>query len=61
MVRQEFRRVKNIDETVKRLDAAGIKIDGGVIRTSPNASKLRIAFITDPWGTYIELTNGLTP
>jgi len=53
--------VKNIDETVKRLDAAGIKIDGGVIRTSPNASKLRIAFITDPWGTYIELTNGLTP
>jgi catechol 2,3-dioxygenase-like lactoylglutathione lyase family enzyme len=53
--------VKNIEEAVKRLDAAGIKIDGGVIRTSPNASKLHIAFLTDPWGTYIELTQGLTP
>ena len=53
--------VKNIEETVKRLDAAGIKIDGGVIRTSPNASKLHIAFLTDPWGTYIELSQGLTP
>jgi len=53
--------VKNIEETVKRLDAAGIKVDGGVIRTSPNASKLHIAFLTDPWGTYIELSQGLTP
>jgi catechol 2,3-dioxygenase-like lactoylglutathione lyase family enzyme len=53
--------VKNIEDTVKRLDAAGIKIDGGAIRTSPNASKLHIAFLTDPWGTYIELTQGLTP
>jgi len=53
--------VTNIEDTVKRLDAAGIKIDGGAIRTSPNASKLHIAFLTDPWGTYIELTQGLTP
>lgn len=52
--------VKNIEEAVKRLEAAGIKFDGA-IRTSPNASKLHIAFLTDPWGTYIELTQGLTP
>jgi catechol 2,3-dioxygenase-like lactoylglutathione lyase family enzyme len=52
--------VKNIQETVKRLEAAGIKFDGA-IRTSPNASKLHIAFLTDPWGTYIELSQGLTP
>jgi catechol 2,3-dioxygenase-like lactoylglutathione lyase family enzyme len=54
--------VSNIDDTVKRLQAAGIKIENdGVVRTSPNASKLHIAFLTDPWGTYIELTQGLTP
>lgn len=54
--------VKNIEETVKRLQAAGIMIEGGGnIRTSPNASKLHIAFLTDPWGTYIELSQGLTP
>jgi catechol 2,3-dioxygenase-like lactoylglutathione lyase family enzyme len=54
--------VASIDDTVKRLQAAGIAIENnGVVRTSPNASKLHIAFLTDPWGTYIELTQGLTP
>jgi len=52
--------VKSIDQFVKRLEAAGIPPEAA-IRTSPNASKLRIAFLTDPWGTYIELTEGLTP
>jgi catechol 2,3-dioxygenase-like lactoylglutathione lyase family enzyme len=52
--------VKNIDEFVKKLDAAGIKTEAA-IRTSANASQLRIAYITDPWGTYIELTEGLAP
>jgi catechol 2,3-dioxygenase-like lactoylglutathione lyase family enzyme len=52
--------VKNIDEFVKKLESAGIHTEAP-IRTSANASKLRIAFITDPWGTYIELTQGLTP
>ncbi|HSR09638.1 MAG TPA: VOC family protein [Bryobacteraceae bacterium] len=52
--------VKNIDQFVKTLEAAGIHTEAP-IRTSANASKLRIAYITDPWGTYIELTEGLTP
>jgi catechol 2,3-dioxygenase-like lactoylglutathione lyase family enzyme len=52
--------VKNIDQFVAKLDAAGIKVDAP-IRTSANASKLRIAYIMDPWGTYIELTEGLPP
>jgi catechol 2,3-dioxygenase-like lactoylglutathione lyase family enzyme len=52
--------VKNIDQVVKRLEAAGIQTDAP-IRTSANASKLRIAYIMDPWGTNIELTEGLTP
>ena len=52
--------VKNIDQFVKKLEAQGIKTEEP-IRTSANASKLRIAYIFDPWGTYIELTEGLTP
>lgn len=52
--------VKNIDQYVKKLEAEGIHTEAA-IRTSPNASHLRIAFLTDPWGTYIELTEGLTP
>jgi catechol 2,3-dioxygenase-like lactoylglutathione lyase family enzyme len=52
--------VKNIDQFVAQLEAAGIHPDAP-IRFSPNASKTRIAFITDPWGTYVELTEGLTP
>lgn len=52
--------VKNIDVMVKKLDDAGIHVDAP-IRTSANASKLRIAYVNDPWGTYIELTEGLAP
>jgi catechol 2,3-dioxygenase-like lactoylglutathione lyase family enzyme len=52
--------VKNIDEFVAKLEAAGVPIETQ-IRTSANASRLRIAYIMDPWGTYIELTQGLTP
>ena len=50
--------VTNIDAFVAKLQAAGIKTDGA-IRNSANASGLRIVFITDPWGTEIEITEGL--
>ena len=50
--------VKNIDAFVAGLQGAGIKTDGAV-RNSPNASRLRIVYLTDPWGTEIELTEGL--
>jgi catechol 2,3-dioxygenase-like lactoylglutathione lyase family enzyme len=52
--------VKSIDQFVRKLEASGIQTEAP-IRASANASGLRIAFITDPWGTYIELTEGLTP
>jgi catechol 2,3-dioxygenase-like lactoylglutathione lyase family enzyme len=52
--------VKNLDQFVKKLEGAGIPLETS-IRTSQNASKLRIAYIVDPWGTYIELTEGLPP
>ena len=51
--------VSNLDEFARRLDAQGIKLDVP-IRQIPN-TKLKIAFLTDPWGTYIELTEGLAP
>jgi catechol 2,3-dioxygenase-like lactoylglutathione lyase family enzyme len=50
--------VNNIDAFVAKLQAAGIKTDGAV-RNSANASGLRIVYITDPWGTEIEITEGL--
>lgn len=49
--------VKNLDEFVKHLAASGIALDSPP-RQVPN-SKTRVAFLTDPWGTYIELTENL--
>jgi len=50
--------VKNIDAFVAKLQATGVKTDAA-IRNSANASGLRIVFVTDPWGTEIEITEGL--
>jgi predicted enzyme related to lactoylglutathione lyase len=49
--------VKNLEAFTKKLEAEGIKL---VVpyRTVP-ALGIAIAFFTDPWGTYIELTEGL--
>ncbi len=49
--------VKNLEEFAARLETQGIKLDIPV-RQLPN-SKTKIAFLTDPWGTYIELTENL--
>jgi catechol 2,3-dioxygenase-like lactoylglutathione lyase family enzyme len=49
--------VKNLEEFTKRLEADGVKITTPY-RTVP-ALGIAIAFFTDPWGTYIELTEGL--
>jgi len=53
--------VKNLDQFTKTLQADGIMLEAPGIRASANAPNLRIAYIFDPWGTYIELTEGLTP
>ncbi|MFM2125617.1 MAG: hypothetical protein RL328_2068 [Acidobacteriota bacterium] len=49
--------VKNLDAFVKTLEAKGVKMDQGVQTTAG----IKTAFLTDPWGTYIELTEGLAP
>jgi catechol 2,3-dioxygenase-like lactoylglutathione lyase family enzyme len=49
--------VKNLEAFVKKLEAQGVKFDIPY-RKVPSLN-LAIAFFTDPWGTYIELTEGL--
>jgi catechol 2,3-dioxygenase-like lactoylglutathione lyase family enzyme len=51
--------VRNLEEFCKKLEAAGIKLDRPYTKL-PN-SMTAIAFLTDPWGTYIELTENLAP
>jgi catechol 2,3-dioxygenase-like lactoylglutathione lyase family enzyme len=51
--------IRNLPAFVAELEAAGVKIDAPV-RKAGNG-KTSIAFLTDPWGTYIELTEGLAP
>jgi catechol 2,3-dioxygenase-like lactoylglutathione lyase family enzyme len=51
--------VKNLEAFTKKLEAQGVKFDVP-LRQVPN-SNVKIAFLTDPWGTYIELTEGLAP
>jgi catechol 2,3-dioxygenase-like lactoylglutathione lyase family enzyme len=49
--------VRGLEEFCKKLQAAGVKFDVPY-RNVPNLG-ISIAFLTDPWGTYIELTEGL--
>lgn len=49
--------VKNLEEFCRKLEADGIKM--AVPYRKVPALGIAIAFITDPWGTYIEMTEGL--
>ena len=49
--------VKNVEQFCKNLEAAGIKLDGAFRRAT--AMKLAVCLFTDPWGTYIEVSEGL--
>jgi len=49
--------VKNLEAFTKKLEGQGIKL-ASPYRQVP-ALGISIAFISDPWGTYIELTEGL--
>ncbi len=50
--------VKNLEDQCKRLDGAGIKLDGKGYNKAKNMD-LAVCLITDPWGTYIEMSEGL--
>ncbi len=49
--------VNGLEAFVKKLETQGVKFDIPY-RTIP-ALGISLAFLTDPWGTYIELTEGL--
>ena len=49
--------VRNLAEFLKKLEAQGIK--PSVTFRRVDALAINIAFIVDPWGTNIELTEGL--
>ena len=48
--------VANLAAFCKRLEAMGVKFD---VPFTKNATGIASAFLTDPWGTSIELTEGL--
>jgi predicted enzyme related to lactoylglutathione lyase len=51
--------VKDLDALAKKLEADGVKMDMAP-RDMTSTLGLKIAFVTDPNGTYIELTQGLS-
>jgi catechol 2,3-dioxygenase-like lactoylglutathione lyase family enzyme len=51
--------VKDLDAFAKKLEADGVKLDSAP-RDMTKQFGLKIAFLTDPFGTRIELTEGLS-
>ena len=51
--------VQDLDATIRRLEQQGVKLEGPV-RQLPG-TRVRVALLTDPWGTSIELTEDLSP
>lgn len=51
--------VNDLDAFAKKPEALGISFD--VAPRQVSDSKTRVAFLTDPWGTYIEVTENLAP
>jgi catechol 2,3-dioxygenase-like lactoylglutathione lyase family enzyme len=49
--------VKNLEAFCKKLEAAGVKFDVPYKRVA--SLDIGLAFLTDPWGANIELTDGL--
>jgi catechol 2,3-dioxygenase-like lactoylglutathione lyase family enzyme len=51
--------VADLEAFVASLASKGVHL-ASPVRTIPN-TRLKVALLTDPWGTDIELTEGLTP
>ena len=52
--------VTDIDAFAKKLQGMGIQFEAPP-RHQVRIRKTRVAFLTDPWGTYIEVTENLAP
>ena len=51
--------VRDLARFIAGLEAAGVTLDSPLRKAGNGTTS--IAFLTDPWGTYIELTEGLAP
>jgi catechol 2,3-dioxygenase-like lactoylglutathione lyase family enzyme len=51
--------VRNLEAFLGKLEASGVKLDRPYTKIANSSAA--VAFFTDPWGTYIELTEGLEP
>jgi catechol 2,3-dioxygenase-like lactoylglutathione lyase family enzyme len=49
--------VKNVEQVCRDLEASGIKLDGAYRKAT--AMNLAVCVLTDPWGTFIEISEGL--
>jgi hypothetical protein len=49
--------VKNVEQKCKDFEASGLKLDGAYRKAT--AMDLAVCVLTDPWGTYIEISEGL--
>jgi len=49
--------VKDLEAFCRKLEGMGFTLDRPYTKVA--ALNIAIAFISDPWGTYIELTEGL--
>lgn len=52
--------VKNLPEFLERMAAEGVTITQG-LTASNFVSTMRVAFLADPWGTRMEITEGIAP
>ena len=52
--------VKNLPEFLARMAAEGVSITQG-LTPSNFVSTMRVSFIVDPWGTKMEITEGIAP
>src|SRR5262249_34496745 len=52
--------VKDLPAFLKRMEAEGVTITQG-LTASAFVSKMRVAFIADPWGTKMEITEAIAP
>jgi catechol 2,3-dioxygenase-like lactoylglutathione lyase family enzyme len=51
--------IRDLEGFTKELESKGVKVERFVKTKLPNFGDISIAYITDPWGTYIELSEGL--
>lgn len=51
--------IRSLEGFVKTIESSGVKLDRGYTKAAQYGD-LGVAFLTDPWGTYIELNEGLT-